>query len=128
VISAREFLQLWKIWPRVMDSLFFVLGRESTLHVWRRETTQKGRSHMCGADCMESLYRISVHVCGFQWEQSCMYVGFSGDSRVCTRVVVETVVYIRTGSSGQFGRSVQADVNSRTTDVNMPYRWSATDL
>jgi hypothetical protein len=30
VISVRGFLKLWKIWPRVMNLLFFVLGREIT--------------------------------------------------------------------------------------------------
>jgi hypothetical protein len=42
VISAREFLQLRKIWPRVMDLLFFVLGRE----------------------CMRVVVGTVVYVCG----------------------------------------------------------------
>jgi hypothetical protein len=68
-----------------------------------------------------------------------MYAGFSGNSRVCTRVSVETisyvcgvsvetVAYVCTGSSGQFGRSVQANVGSSTGDISRSYRWSTTDL
>jgi thymidylate kinase len=93
VISAREFLQLWKIWPRVKDSLFFVLDRESTLHMWRREAVAEGKKSHVVVDRTEvSSYRISVHVRGLQWEQSCMYRGFSG-TVVYVQVSVETVVH-----------------------------------
>jgi hypothetical protein len=40
------------------------------------------------------LYSVYVHVRRSQWRQSRMYVGCSGNSRVCTRVSVDTVAYV----------------------------------
>jgi hypothetical protein len=69
--------------------------------VWRRETTAEGKKVACVEWTIPKCsYRISVHVRRFQWEQSRMYMGFSGDNRVCMRAIVETDAYFRTCSSG----------------------------
>ena len=37
-------------------------------------------------------YGVAIHVHGLQWEQSHMYAGCNGNSCVCTRVPVRTVI------------------------------------
>jgi hypothetical protein len=56
---------------------------------------------MSGVNRTEVFVQVFVHVRGFQWEQSCMYVGCSGNSRVRMWVAVGTVAYICTKLPGQ---------------------------
>jgi hypothetical protein len=62
VIPAREFMQLWKIWPRVEESLFSVLGRKNTLHLWGREEIPEGINCTSGANCTKVYVEFFVHV------------------------------------------------------------------
>jgi hypothetical protein len=78
---------------------------------------------MSGVSRTEVSVQVFVHVRGFQWEQSRMYVGCSGNSRVCTWVAVGTVAYICT-----YFFWVGAGPYRLTGDINRSYRWSATDL
>jgi hypothetical protein len=81
VTSTREFLQLWKIWPRAKGLYIFYSGQgKHTAHVEKRGTTEgKKPRGWCGP-----YKRVRTR---FQY----MYVGCSGNSRVCTRVAVGTV-------------------------------------
>jgi hypothetical protein len=62
---SKEFLQVWQIWPRVMDLLFSILGREYT-----RVTCEVRRSHTWNSRKREEVawiirkcpYSIFVHV------------------------------------------------------------------
>jgi hypothetical protein len=62
VISAREFLQLWQIWPRVMDLLFSVLDREITCQS-RMYTSFSRNSRVCMQVSLETV----AYVCRSQW-------------------------------------------------------------
>jgi hypothetical protein len=67
-----------------------------------------------------------------------MYVGCSGNSRVCTWVAVGTIAYVCRFQEGHSSTSVHVlfstsnfvhiDVNTSTGDVSKSYMWSATDL
>jgi hypothetical protein len=56
-----------------------------------------------------------------------MYAGFNGDSCVCTRVSVETVMYVH-GLYDMIFWAGEGLYRFVQVDVNRPYRWSATDL
>jgi hypothetical protein len=98
VISARDFYNYGKSGLGLKDSLFFVLDRESTPHVWRREAVAEGKKYtVCGADRMEASVRdFSTCTRCSGNSRICTRV-VSGNNRVCTWVVVETVAYVRTG-------------------------------
>jgi len=66
-------------------TLFSVLDRENTPHMWRSEEIIEGKKP-------HGWYRVYGSVCtGFQY----MYMGCSGNNRVCTHVVVGIATYVR---------------------------------
>jgi hypothetical protein len=72
----------WKIYPRVEEYLFLFLAGKITPHMWEREEVLEGRKCVSGASHTERSIQVFVKVQGFQWEQSRMYVGCNGNSRV----------------------------------------------
>jgi hypothetical protein len=59
-------------------------------HVWRRETTTEGKKLHVWCGLYKSVRTIFMY----------MYTGFSGDSRVCMWVSVETVACMYVSLSG----------------------------
>jgi hypothetical protein len=90
--------------------------------VWR--TVAEGNKSHVSRGLYESVRTIFLY----------MYAGLSGESRVCTRVLVETVAYVR-GSQWIHSRmcgDVRQDFLGRSrsiqADASRPYMWSVADL
>jgi len=125
-ISARKSLQLWQIWTRVEDSILCSWQGKHTAHVGERGNC-RGKKPYEWRELYESVRKSFIHVRELQWEQSRTCAGCSGNSRVCTRFLVGTVMYICTWFLGR-SRSIQTNVNSHMANVSRSYKRSATNL